>query len=155
MTPLIENGRPGDFRAVCRRKHWVPLHELLALPREEQPDTTTTRWDRKLACEVAEVRCAFDTTDRAVFEQHMRAVHNQKPSGPRQLKQGTGNWRPPRLFEDGQPFRASSKAIAESLRTCSRCGLVAEIVRGAPAHELWWAEHERGCALATADRAAS
>ncbi|MEP7738556.1 hypothetical protein ABKW28_12940 [Nocardioides sp. 31GB23] len=136
--------RPGEFKARCRKERWVPLNWLLEQPHEQQPDTTTTQWDRDLKVEVALVQCDFDATDAASYLAHMAEVHNKKPRGPRQLKRGTGHWRAPQLKDEGQPLKPSTKAIAARIETCEGCGLVAEVDETA-ASVLWWDQHLQMC----------
>ncbi len=151
--------KPSAFRAVCRQGSWVPLDEVLSWPREQQPDTTHTRWDSKLKCEVAAVPCTLDTTDRAVFETHMVEVHGKKPTMTPYPDQSTrslsnrarGKWTTPKAPAEHVPAKPSLKDIAKAIETCPSCGLVAEIRGvgfGRNADELWWREHLRGCALA-------
>lgn len=145
MKSLLEKPRPGQFKAVCRKEEWVPLADVLTLPREQQPDTTVTRWDKKLRLEVCAARCDFTTDDPSAYLAHMSDVHGKKPRGPRQLKQGTGLWNAPKLRPEGKPWvDPSTRKDHSYTQTCGGCGLVAE-VDDRPANVLWWAEHERMC----------
>lgn len=149
-TPLIQNGQPGDFRAVCAQSRWYPVADVHLLPEEERPAPDAyTRWDRALRCEVVEVRCSLDTTDREVYLAHMATNHNKRPRGPRMLTRRNAINRPTRLPEEGRPFKPSTrsavdKRIAEMLKTCDTCGLVAEL-NGTHEDDMWWKDHERGC----------
>lgn len=156
MKSLIEHPKPGAFRARCRKARWVPLDEVLTLSRDEQPDVIPSRWDHKLMCNVAEVRCKFDTDDRAAYVDHLKSTHPELkgPWESNSLDPRTyGNkaqshrlpipipvklWKGPRLKADGQPFDDTG------MRSCSACGLVAEVDERA-ANVLWWTEHERMC----------
>lgn len=90
----------------------------------------------------------FETDDRAAYDRHMLEVHN-RPLGWAKgyaedfVRSVRAGWRSPVLVPGGKPL---AKAVAAVLRTCPTCGLVAEVENNAGA--LWWAEHERGCALA-------
>lgn len=76
------------FQARCKLGRWVPLAEVLSWPREEQPDTAVTRWDRKQECEAVVVECAFETEDPQAFEEHMADVHGRKSSA-----RGVWDWK--------------------------------------------------------------
>lgn len=137
--------KAGDFRAVCKQGAWLPAHRL-------EPgtdlDALASRWDRKLKENVYIAECALDTADRAEYLAHMADVHGKKPRGPAQLKRGRGMWPAVPRKADEKPF--NTKADVE---TCDGCGLVAEH-DGSNATELWWTEHQRGCAPAAAGGAA-
>jgi len=145
MKHLIDKPRPGDFRAVCKKPRWVPLSVVQALPDDEQPKDLTTKWDPKLHCEVAAVRCSLDTTDRAEFERHMKEVHGVQLS--RELNHQRGHtgfsskrWKAPRLTETGKPW--TEKEAAGRTRTCPACGLVDEITTGSYRE---WSAHLSAC----------
>ena len=158
-APFIRTRRAGEFRARCRQTHWVPLVELLDL----DPETTTSKWDKQQECAVFLVQCDFDTMDRAEFEAHVKDVHgggsyewdNASLSADVALVK---SWSPriripvkiqrlSRATPSGKPFKPSTRAIERDLRTCSGCGLVAQ-VDGTNGSKLWWDEHQRGCAVA-------
>lgn len=131
--------KPGDFRARCRAESWQSFDVVLAAGQE----TTTSRWDAKRGEEVFDLRCAFDTTDREAFVEHMVTVHGKRrPSRYRPRKIGQGMWTGPRLADEGQPFKDRSGLT----QTCTRCGLVAEVT-AALSDQLWWDEHLRMCAV--------
>ena len=139
---------PGEFKAYCKQSRWVPLDEVLSWPAEEQPNTTTTKWDAKLKREVAIVECAFGTTDPAAFDEHMKHVHRrQTVYGEHEnlCKDVRKGWRGPRLLEEGRPWVDPSRRKGHSFtQTCARCGLIAE-VGDTLADETWWNEHQRFC----------
>lgn len=149
--------KPGQFKAVCRLGRWLPLNDLLALPREEQPETLTSRWDKKLRCEVAQIQCDHEFTDRAVYEKHMKEAHdgglyrwdngaltaeirevrNYSARMPLPVKPFAS----PRLTEDGKPWSDEKQPTV----TCPACGLVME--EGAThAAALFIREHLEMCA---------
>lgn len=157
MKSLLEKPKPGEFKAVCRVAHAVPLAEVLAWPREDQPDTVLSHWNRKHGCEVVEIRCAETFTDRALFEAHMRELHDGglyrwesaslssdvrlvRTFSPR-MAVPVKMWKAPRLRGEGQPFDTSKHPVNE----CDGCGLIAEY-DGSQAWELWWREHTAFCA---------
>lgn len=140
--------KAGEFLAYCRKGEWVPLEDILRLPREEQPDTLQTRWDAKLKCEVGLAHCDFATADREAYAEHFKTVHRARQvyglsetwtAGIKKM------WRGPRLARDGKDL---PKASTELVRMCLSCGLVAEVDSRA-ANVLWWDEHERGCRMAS------
>lgn len=151
--------KPGEFRAVCKKGVWVPVDEILRLPREEQPDTLQTRWDKKLGCEVGILPCRLDTTDRDTYLAHMAGVHpdltgpwTSNSLNPRQYGNETRShrrpipipvklWKGPRLTDEGTPLKVRDSDV---VKTCGGCGLVAEVDARA-ANVLWWDEHERMC----------
>lgn len=66
------------FRAVCKRGAWLDLAVVLAsdpLPEGAFPE----RWNRKLERNEMLIPCDFETDDRAVFEQHMKDLHGDRP----------------------------------------------------------------------------
>jgi hypothetical protein len=158
MKTLIEKPRPGAFKAYCNLVREVPwdkmTEDLWAIAnargyarqfRELASGRVDPETRRKGRWVVAFAGCqGFETTDPAAFERHMADVHNRKPAGPRQLKQGTGHWRAPKLADDGQPFKLSTKAVGEYIETCAACGLIAEVT-STHADELWWREHVERC----------
>lgn len=147
----VKFDKPGVFQAHCRQVVWVPLAELLARPRDEQPDTTTTRWDRKLRCEVAQVQCAFETTDRAAYLAHMKDVHGKRTFHGHNAPwaKTIKPWRGPKLEPEGKPWKDPSRSKDPLTVTCTHCGLVAETA-DTNAFDRWWAEHEAGCRIAQA-----
>jgi hypothetical protein len=152
-TPLIAGTRPGQFRAVCRLRK---PHRIDKMPDYLRRECEKRGWKKgfrtfydgrfgkgiQRECFLEPLCAGFDTTDPKAFAVHMAEAHGKKPSGPRQLKQGRGMWNGPRLTVEGKPFDDKG-----ALQTCTSCGLVAEVDDRA-ANVLWWAEHERGCALA-------
>lgn len=144
--------KAGEFKAVCRSPRWVQINELLDI----DPDTTQSRWDNKLHASVFLVNCAFETTDRKAFEQHMREAHGVKSSallmnesrgGPAWPTPSAASkpWRGPKLTEEGTPFVSRDEAT----ETCPTCGLVSELPAN-NAGELWWHEHLERCLEQTA-----
>lgn len=153
--------KPGQFRATCRRSSWVLEQHV---PQGWDLDTITSKWDKKQEAAVFLVPCTLDTTDRAEFEEHMRHKHDGgiyrwDGGGLEPNPAETRNYNPrmampvrkaklPRATSEGKPFK-TLKFIQRDLRTCTDCGLVAEI-DGSNATELWWTEHQRGCSMAQA-----
>lgn len=141
--------KPGQFKAVCRLGYWTPDLEALM---ESGADTTVSKWDRKLERNVFLAQCSEEFTDRTLFDSHMRDVHHKRKSSgdltpwSQDIDRG---WRAPKLKDEGQPFKPSTKDLARDIETCGTCGLVAE-VGGRAADVRWWDEHVRGCALAAA-----
>lgn len=147
--PTLTARRAGDFRATCRRRTWVPIDQILALPSAQQPKKLETRWDRKLGGEVGVLTCRLDTTDRAVYLEHLKERHG---GGYRYtVPNMRARWSPPRLQVDGAPLRVSTEALERRLRDCPRCGLVAEVNH--LVGDRWWDEHRRFCAGAKSDAA--
>lgn len=146
--------KPGEFKAYCKQGRWVPLDEVLSWPREEQPETTTTKWDKALRCEVALVECAFGTTDTEAFTEHMRSVHRRQAVyglSENLAKDVRRGWRGPRLLKEGRPWVDPSRRKDHSFtQTCGRCGLVAEVGE-ALADERWWDEHVELCVGSSVD----
>ena len=158
MKSLIEKPKPGEFKAFCRLGRLVPLNEVLALPREEQPDTAHSHWNRKLGCEVVSVQCAEEFTDREAFATHMRELHDggtyrwERASLEPSSREGSSKtfrpripvpvrrWKAPKLHDEGQPFDTTKHPVRE----CEGCGLIAEF-DGTQTWELWWAEHTFFC----------
>lgn len=174
--------KPGSFHATCRspREEYVAREDVptavlaawgglsvpgLADEERYELERTVSDWGRPHAKSAGQyihiVRCELNTTDRVEFETHMADVHGRTPakwgsSRPtesgrlalRTLKKSQPTKRP----DGGKPFKASTKAIDETVKTCPGCGLIAE-VSPTNAANLWWDEHLRGCALI--DRAAS
>lgn len=145
---LVDGKEPGQFRARCSLRRHVPwdkmTEELWAIANErgytrEFLELASGRVDpekrRKGRWEVVFAACeGFETTSRAEFARHLSELHGRKPSGPRQLKRGAGHWRMPSF----KPLDTTG------LKTCSACGLVAEVDER-PGNVLWWAEHEGMC----------
>lgn len=133
---LVEDYRKRKDAAEAALAPWSTM----------SPDGEWGRW----------LPCGVDTTDRAEFAAHMAEAHNRTPGrsiwSPRFWEDGytptikTRSPRPP-SGGAGRPFKATAKAIADTVRVCPHCGLVAEVddTNGA---RLWWDEHVRGCALA-------
>lgn len=142
MSLLTEN-KAGLFAARCRKPEWVPFEKLV----EADPDSTQSRWDRKLGANVFLVQCAFETTDRAAYLEHMKTVHGERTfhghNGPwaKTIKAGAYA---PRLLEEGKPWKDPSRTKDPLTQTCPSCGLVAE-VDDRPGNVLWWDEHLRMC----------
>lgn len=133
--------KPGEFRASCRLVKPVPLGEISESMRASvEAGNVPTRWDRKLKAEVVDVPCVLDTTDRGVFEAHMkeqhdggiyrwdngslaeiREVRNYRPRMPLPVKL----WKPARLSPDGKPWVDPDKKHPLT-ETCA-CGLVLEL----------------------------
>jgi hypothetical protein len=149
--PFKSTTKPGEFRAYCRKGEWLPLSDVLAWPREEQPDTTTSRWDGKRKTEVCIVPCDLEFTDPKVFEAHMAERHGKKPTMTPYPDQSTrslsnrarGKWRTPKAPADHVPVKPSLKDVADSLRVCD-CGFVFEH-DGTWSADQWWREHVERC----------
>lgn len=150
------NRYAGHFEASCRLGEWLPLDKATNEQRahaEQMAGGNWFRWDKELGAELVRVECAFHTADRAEFEAHMADVHGRKMKGPRQLTKPRIRKGPPVAGPaEGREFKPSSKALAQTVDTCPRCGLVAEIRGGGlpgfirPGAELWWREHVERCA---------
>lgn len=147
--------RPLKFHATCRLKVDKPLGALCDDDRAVmEAKDIRSRWDRRRTLEVVAIPCDFETHDAAEFEEHMLEVHGRKPAR-NQIWRGSTNpapllvppvkmWQGPRPAPEGTPFKASTKDTAERVKTCSGCGLVAE-VSGDTSSVLWWDEHLRMC----------
>jgi hypothetical protein len=145
MNTLIDKPRPGSFAATCKQSRWVTAEFAVGFDLDRLP----AKWDKTRECSLYEVPCNLSTTDRAEFEHHMRDGHRRRKSTGHHTSWSQGikrGWKGPALTVEGQPFQASSKAIAEVLHSCAYCGLVAE-VGGTAAAVLWWDAHLRACAL--------
>ena len=154
-TPLIDGKVPGQFKARCALTRPHPVKDLPEYLRREYEvrgwkRATRGIYSRKLRRE-ASVECyleplcdGFETTDRGVFEDHMRTVHGKKPATGENaalMSRAQGTWRGPRLTEDGKPWSADD----ERTEICDGCGLVAQ-VGYTNEFEQWWREHLEFCA---------
>lgn len=164
ITSLVS--KAGEFRGTCRLGQWVIEADL---PPGINMADLVSRWDKKLEANVFAVACVLDTTDRAEFEQHMKTKHDNgryaydgaglkpdpplrktyAPRVPTPIKSDTLK----RATAQGLPFKPSLKAIAAAVKTCTDCGLIAEV--DSYTSELWWDEHRRGCAIAHAEDGAA
>lgn len=166
--------KAGEFRAVCRLKRRVRwdrmTEELWVIANErgyvrefvevesERKDKETGKHGRWL---VAFAACeGFETTDRVAFERHIAEVHDGGPmrwdSGGLVPTYSTTKTYSPRMTIPVRMWKGP-KAPTEQrplvtkvdVEQCGSCGLVADL-NGSQATELWWSEHQRGCALAQA-----
>ena len=151
-TPLIDGKAPGQFKARCALTKPHPLKDLPEYLRREYAVRgwkTGYRgiYSRKLRREV-DVECyleplcdGFETTDRAVFEAHMKTVHGRKAVTVNPLARlARSGYRGPRLTEEGTEFPVDGKTIVRC-----ECGLYGQL-DGTYASELWWREHTAMCA---------
>lgn len=134
--------KPGEFYARCKLPRSKPEKHLTPEELQEAKDNGYTRWlNRQLSKPRWEIKfpesCTdFETRDRNEFLTHMATEHGRKPGGPIQIALGKGNWRGPRLTEDGAPFVDRDSRT----ETCPKCGLVSEVPIS-NAGEVWWREH--------------
>jgi len=106
------------FKATCRRWEDKPYDQLTPEQNQAAVDARKhARWDSKLKANVAPVQCAFETEDRALFEQHVKDNHEIPKHGTSYRYTGSWQeqavevlwsapalpvklWRPPRLRND-------------------------------------------------------
>lgn len=154
--------KPLKFHARCNLRRFVRwdrmTEELWTLANErgytrEFREVASERVDKETRKHgrwgvVFAVCGGFETEDPAAFEQHMIELHGggHKLSSPVMVTPGR-MWKGPKA-----PPEQRTITTQADVETCDDCGLVAE-VDGSQAAELWWTEHQRGCALA--QRAAS
>jgi len=143
--------KPGEFRATCNLTRPHPISELPEYLRREYAANGWKQGYREVRIRRAllTVECfleplceGLDTTDRAVFEDHMTRVHGKRFSNGENaglVRAAKGTWRTPAA----KPFTPDNLTVF----ACPSCGLVAEVDNRA-ANALWWDEHLRGCALA-------
>ncbi len=149
----------GQFAARCRLTRPVPYDNLAEEQREYvEAEKVTAYRDRKLG-QVVDIPCGVTTTDPGVLKQHLTDVHDDPwrwddpyldPGVPRECRTYRSRtsvyskpWMPPKLHPEGKPFKASTKAIGDTIRTCSACRLIAEVT--GDAGERWWDEHVESC----------
>lgn len=148
---LVDGRAPGQFRARCSMTIAKLDTKLTPEERREAKEKGYRRsYDRdgrhnKVRWFVHFPQCGgFETTDRAAFVEHMRTVHGKGEVKGESESWALGirkMWRGPRLSANG---KALPKAASELVRTCTSCGLVAEVGERA-SDVLWWDEHERMC----------
>jgi hypothetical protein len=101
-----------------------------------------------------EPACAgLETTDPEVYVAHMLEHHGKKPtvnvwpsdSNLDLFRRADGKRRGPRLTADGTSLKTSeSTSMIGEIRSCPRCGLIAEVGLFS-AQLLWWTEHLELC----------
>lgn len=152
-TYLVDGKATGQFRARCDLAKAHPVKDLPEYLRREYADKGWPKETREVYSRSAratvhrecflEPLCeGFETTDPTAFAEHMKTVHGKnRVTGHSETfaRSIMAGWRGPRLKPDGQPVKA-----LDELKTCSTCGLRAEVSDRA-ADVLWWAEHERMC----------
>jgi hypothetical protein len=98
------------FNARCCVPHEVPVQDLTAADEIARADLPFgQRHARRVKGEyVARVPHTFETTDRGLFENHMRELHGVKPGhclgGGRLLTPQPRGYRRPALRAEGRPF---------------------------------------------------
>lgn len=154
--------KPLRFHARCSLRRFVRwdrmTDELWVLANErgyerkfrevssERVDKETRKHGR---WEVVFAACdGFETEDPAAFEQHMADLHDggRRLTSPVMITPGR-MWKGPKA-----PAEQRTIVTQSDVETCEGCGLIAEH-DGSTATELWWTEHQRGCAIV--QRAAS
>lgn len=157
MKHLTKNA--GEFKGRCnlrRRVRWDRMtEELWVIANErgyervfhevesERRDKETGKHGRWMVVFAA---CGgLETDDAAAFEAHITELHDggRKLSSPVMITPGR-MWKGPKA-----PVEHRALVTKAEVEVCDRCGLVAE-VDGSNASDLWWTEHQRGCAMAAA-----
>lgn len=143
--------KPGEFYGICNLTKPHPIKDLpLYLQREYAEKGWPKGWrnvysrkaKRGLNTECfLEPRCeGFETADRAAFDAHMRDEHGKREVRgywESVCKSVRAGWRP-------SLSTRRDIAAAHELKTCTSCGMAAEVGQRA-ADVLWWDEHERLC----------
>ncbi|MFE6511618.1 hypothetical protein ACFVBP_28405 [Nocardioides sp. NPDC057764] len=159
-TLLVDQSAPGLFRATCSLALAQPRSTLTREQLERaEAEHWTKCWDRAAEVDSIYVPCEFETTDRAAYAEHMKA-HGKRMSHSRGYSEAWAKsirTRPAKLGHglgltpEGKPFRPSTNAIADTVKTCSHCGLIAElaVIPGRTQDDLrWWREHLEVCKTA-------
>lgn len=117
--------------------------------RREYRQKGTGRWG-EIPVWVEPACPGLETSDPVEFEAHMKEYHPErfryaKGQNSDLVARASGMWRGPRLTADGAPFKTKDETSLGEVKTCPRCGLVAEVAWTVAASR-WWDEHLELCA---------